>query len=185
MVVGEKLKRLRKTLDLTLDDISRKSGVGKATLSRIENNITAGTLKTHMKICQALNVNLKDLYEGLDIPQEEISAIGEKETDDAEMFSYDEKSKSIILTKNAQKKNMLPQLLILEPNGKTHLEQNAAGTEKFAFCTEGQVQIVIDNKKYDLKKGTSLYFNSSLPHHFVNMGKRISKCLVVTSPVAL
>ena len=91
MVIGEKLKRLRKSLDLTLDDISRKSGVGKATLSRIENNITAGTLRTHMKICEALNVNLKDLYEGLDIPQEEISAIGEKVSDDAEMFSYDEK----------------------------------------------------------------------------------------------
>lgn len=185
MVIGEKLNRLRKSLDLTLDDISRKSGVGKATLSRIENNITAGTLKTHMKICEALNVNLKDLYEGLDIPQEEISALGEKETSNAEMFSYDEKSKSILLTKNAQKKNMLPQLLILEPGGKTHMEQNAMGTEKFVFCTEGQVQISIDNKKYDLKKGTSLYFNSTLPHRFINIGKKITKCLVIASPVAL
>ena len=170
---------------LTLDDIARKSGVGKATLSRIENNITAGTLKTHMKICEALNVNLKDLYEGLNIPQEEISAIGEKESDETEVFSYDEKSKSIILTKNARKKNMLPQLLILESNGKTHVEQNASGTEKFVFCTEGQIQIKIEDKKYDVKKGTSLYFNSSLPHRFLNIGKRPAKCLVVTSPVAL
>lgn len=185
MVIGERLKRLRKSLDLTLDDIARKSGVGKATLSRIENNITAGTLKTHMKICEALNVNLKDLYEGLDVPQEEISAIGEKESDEAEVFSYDEKSKSIILTKNARKKNMLPQLLILEPNGKTHIEQNATGIEKFVFCTEGQIQINIDNKKYEIKKGTSLYFNSSLSHRFINIGKKLAKCLVVTSPVAL
>ncbi len=184
MVIGEKLKRLRKSLDLTLDDIARKSSVGKATLSRIENNITAGTLRTHMKICEALNVNLKDLYEGLDIPQEEISAIGEKEAEDVEMFSYDEKTKSILLTKNARKKNMLPQLLILESGGKTHIEQNAAGIEKFVFCTEGQIQINMDSKKYDLKKGTSLYFNAALPHRFINIGKKISKCLVVTSPVA-
>ncbi|MBL7129864.1 MAG: helix-turn-helix transcriptional regulator [Candidatus Omnitrophica bacterium] len=185
MNIGEKLKRLRKSLDLTLDDISRRSGVGKATLSRIENNITAGTLRTHMKICEALNINLRDLYEGLDVPQEEISALGEKITEDAEMFSYDEKAKSIILTKNAQRKNMLPQLLILDPGGKTHLEQNATGTEKFVFCTEGQIQINIDNKPYDLKKGTSLYFNSALPHRFINIGKKTTKCLIVTSPVAL
>ena len=124
---------------------------------------------------KALNVNLKDLYEGLDVPQEEISAIGEKTTDDAEMFSYDEKSKSIILTKNARRKNMLPQLLLLEPGGKTHLEQNPSGTEKFVFCTEGRIQINIDNKKYDLKKGTSLYFNSNLSHSFINIGKKTAK----------
>jgi len=185
MVIGEKLKRLRKSLDLTLNDIAKKSGVGKATLSRIENNITAGTLKTHMRICEALNINIKDLYEGLDMPHEEVSAFSEKKTEDAEMFSYDEKTKSIILTKNAQKKNMLPQLLILETGGKTHLEQNAMSTEKFVFCTEGQIRIVIENKPYNLKKGTSLYFNSSLPHHFINIGKKLAKCLVVTSPVAL
>jgi transcriptional regulator with XRE-family HTH domain len=185
MVIGEKLKRLRKMLDLTLDDIAKKSGVGKATLSRIENNITAGTLKTHMRICEALNINLKDLYEGLDAPHEDISSFSEKKADEAEIFSYDERAKSIILTKNAQKKNMLPQLLILEQNGKTHLEQNAVGSEKFVFCTEGKIQMVIEKKSYELKKSTSLYFNSALPHHFINIGKKISKCLVITSPVAL
>ena len=185
MDIGEKLKKLRKTRDLTLDDISRKSGVGKATLSRIENNITPGTLRTHMKICQALNLNLKDLYEGLDAPQNEITTFSEKTSDEAEVFSYDEKTKSIILTKNAQRNNMLPQLLILESQGKTHLEQNIAGTEKFVFCAEGEVEIDIEGKSYNLKKGTSLYFKSSLPHRFKNIGKKVSRCIVVTSPVAL
>jgi transcriptional regulator with XRE-family HTH domain len=185
MNIGDKLKKLRKLRDLTLNDVSRKSGVGKATLSRIENNITAGTLKTHMKICEALNINLKDLYEGIDTSQEEISALGEKLTEEAEVFSYDEKSKSIILTQNAQRKNMLPQLLILEPRGKTHIEQNALDTEKFVFCTEGQIQLNLGEKTYTLKNGMSLYFNSSLPHHIINIGKKLAKCIVVTSPVAL
>lgn len=183
MLIGEKLKNLRKSRELTLEDISRKSGVGKATLSRIENNITAGTLRTHMRICEALNINLRDLYEGIDAGREEITAMGVSQ--DAEMFSYDEKTKSIILTKNAQKKNMLPQLLILEPGGQTHIEQNIIGTEKFIFCTDGQVQIDIDNKPYELKNGTSLYFNSQLAHRFINIGKKTAKCIVVTSPVAL
>lgn len=185
MLIGEKLKKLRKMRDLTLNDVAKKSGVGKATLSRIENNITAGTLKTHMKICEAMNINLKDLYEDIDVPREEVIAQDAKSAEEAEMFSYDEKTKSIILTKNAQRKNMLPQLLILEPQGKTHPEQNNQGTEKFVFCTEGKLQISIEDKPYNLKKGTSLYFNSTLPHRFKNIGKKIAKCLVVTSPVAL
>ncbi|MDD5005587.1 MAG: XRE family transcriptional regulator [Candidatus Omnitrophica bacterium] len=185
MNIGEKLKRLRKSRDLTLDDIAKKSGVGKATLSRIENDITQGTLKTHMKICEALNLNLKDLYEGLDIPKEEITTLSEKTTNETEIFSYDERAKSVILTKNAQRNSMLPQLLILEPQGKTHLEQNTAGTEKFVYCTEGQIHIDIEDKQYELKKGTSLYFKSSLPHRFINIGKKPAKCLVISSPAAL
>jgi transcriptional regulator with XRE-family HTH domain len=185
MKVGEKLRNLRKTRDLTLDDIAQKCGVGKATLSRIENDITPGTLRTHMKICEALNINLRDLYEGISVSGEEIFATSEKTTDETEIFSYDERAKSVILTKNAQKKNMLAQLLILEPRGKTHIEQNAYGTEKFVFCIDGQLRIDIDKKPYQLKKGTSLYFTSSLPHCFINIGKSRAKCIVVTSPVAL
>jgi len=185
MNIGEKLKRLRKTRDLTLDDISRRSGVGKATLSRIENNITQGTLKTHMKICETLGVDLKDLYEGIEAKGEELTAMGEKITEDTEVFSYDEKAKSVILTKNAQRKNMLPQLLIIEPNAKTSLEQNNSGTEKFVFCTDGEIEIKLSDKSYKLKKGMSLYFNSSLPHYFINIGKKPARCLIVTSPVAL
>lgn len=185
MNIGEKLKRLRKSRDLTLDDISRKSGVGKATLSRIENDITAGTLKTHMRICEVLNINLRDLYEGIDIPQDDISTVRQGNLGETEIFSYDEKTKSILLTKHVQKKNMLPQLLILEPTGKTHLEQNMNGTEKFVFCIDGEVSIFIEDKEYGLKKGTSLYFKSHLPHHLSNGGKKIARCLVVTSPVAL
>ncbi len=185
MNIGEKLKNIRKIRDLTLDDISKKSGVGKATLSRIENNITAGTLRTHMKICEALSLTLKDLYEGITVPKEEIATLSEKATKEAEIFSYNEKTKSIILTKNAQKNNMLPQLLIVEPQGKTHIEQNISGTEKFVFCVGGQIQINIEDKPYKLKNGNSIYFKSSLPHSFINIGKKTAKCLVVTSPVAL
>lgn len=185
MNIGDKLKNLRKTHDLTLEDISKRCGVGKATLSRIENNITAGTLRTHIKICEALNTSLKDLYEGIEIPQEEITALGEKNTEETEVFSYDEKTKSIMLTKSTKRKNMLPQILIIEPQGKTHIEQSISGVDKFTYCTEGQIQIIIEEKTYDLKKGMSLYFNAAAKHRFINIGKKTAKCIVVTSPVAL
>ena len=58
MKLGEKLKALRKQKDLTLDKLAEISGVAKATLSRIENGVTTGNLNTHLKICDALGVNL-------------------------------------------------------------------------------------------------------------------------------
>lgn len=185
MKLGEKLKLLRKEKDLTLDKLAEMSGVAKATLSRIENGVTAGNLNTHLKICEALRVNLGELYKGLENAEAKITAFDEKSLKDAEVFSYDEKVSSIILAKQTGKKHMLPQLLMIEPSKGTPIEENKPGTDKFIYCLEGEAELKIGEKVYPLKKNSSTYFDSSLPHSIKNIGKNTSKLIVVVSPVAL
>jgi transcriptional regulator with XRE-family HTH domain len=185
MKLGEKLKLLRKQKDLTLDKLAEFSGVAKATLSRIENGVTSGNLKTHLKICEALGVNLGELYKGLENAEEKVIAFDEKTIKDAEVFNYDEKVSSIILSKQTGRKRMLPQLLMIEPQKGTPTEENAPGTDKFIFCLEGEVELKIANKAYELKKNGSTYFDASLPHSIRNTGAKTAKLIVVVSPVAL
>lgn len=185
MKLGEKLKLLRKEKDLTLDKLAELSGVAKATLSRIENGVTTGNLNTHLKICEALQVNLGELYKGLESVNEKIVAFDDKNIKEAEVFNYDEKVSSIILSKQTGKKKMLPQLLIIEPNRGTPKEENAPGSDKFIYCLEGEAEISISDKKNILKKNSSVYFDSSLPHSVKNIGNKTTKLIVVVSPVAL
>lgn len=185
MKLGEKLKTLRRSKDLTLDKLAELSGVAKATLSRIENGVTTGNLTTHLKICEALKVNLGELYKGLENPEEKIVAFDEKNIKDAEVFSYDEKVSSIILSKQTGKKKMLPQLLIIEPQKGTPVEENHPGTDKFLYCLEGELELKISEKTFALKKNASIYFDSSLPHSIKNIGTKTAKMITVVSPVAL
>ena len=182
--LGKKIRLLRKEKKMSLDDLAGKSGLGKATLSRIENDIHSGTLKTHMKICDALGVSLKDLYTEIEERPDEIVALNPR-TPEADVFTYDEKTTSVILTQAVAKKNMLPQLLVIEPNGKTAKEENPLGTEKFIFCLEGSVILTISDKEYSLKKDDAIYFKSSFSHYLKNDGKKTAKILSVTSPTAL
>jgi transcriptional regulator with XRE-family HTH domain len=185
MELGEKLKVLRKNKDLTLDRLAVMSGVAKATLSRIENGVTTGNLATHLKICEALKVNLGELYKGLEPQEEKVVTFDEKNIKDAEVFSYDEKVTSIILSKQTSKKKMLPQLLIIEPQKGTPLEENQPGTDKFIYCLEGEAELKVSDKPYSLKKNASIYFDSSLPHSIKNTGIKTTKLITVVSPVAL
>jgi transcriptional regulator with XRE-family HTH domain len=185
MKLGEKLKQLRKEKDLTLDKLAELSGVAKATLSRIENGVTTGNLNTHLKICEALRVNLGELYKGLEHAEEKVVTFDEKDMQGAEVFNYDEKVSSIILAKQTGKKKMLPQLLMIEPQKGTPVEENQPGTDKFVFCLEGEIELTISEKTYNLKKNGSIYFDSSLPHSLKNTGSRTAKLIVVVSPVAL
>lgn len=185
MKLGEKLKLLRKQRDLTLDKLADLSAVAKATLSRIENGVTTGNLNTHLKICEALRVNLGELYKGLEGREETIAAFDEKNIKDAEVFNYDDKVSSIILAKQAGKKKMLPQLLMIDPQKGTPVEENAPCTDKFIFCLEGEAELKISGKTYELKKNASVYFDSSLPHSLRNSGSKAAKLIIVVSPVAL
>ena len=184
MNLHEKLKSLRTQAGLTLQVLSKKSGVGIATLSRLENGSRKGTLRTHQKICDALDIELVDLFKETQSHEEDIETTT-ADTEQVEAFVYDSKASSIILTQNALRKKMLPALLTLEPEGKTHQEQNPKGTEKFLFCFEGTLEAVIGDKIFHLGEGGVLYFKSSCLHQFKNIGKDNVKCLCITTPAAL
>jgi len=61
MTIGEELRDLRKNKRLTLDKLAEITGIAKATLSRIENNVVGGNYNTLKKISNALGITLEDL----------------------------------------------------------------------------------------------------------------------------
>ena len=61
MTLSQRIKELRFKQNLTLNELSKRSGVGKATLSRIESGQSLGTTKVLVKIAKAFNMDLKEL----------------------------------------------------------------------------------------------------------------------------
>ena len=63
--LGARIRTLRKTAKLTLAELSKRSDVALATLSRIETGRMTGTLESHLAIARALGVPLPDLYQAV------------------------------------------------------------------------------------------------------------------------
>lgn len=63
------IRNLRKSKNITLDELSNKTSLSNSYLSKLENNkVTNCTINTLEKIANALEVNIKDLfYSKLDI----------------------------------------------------------------------------------------------------------------------
>ena len=60
--IGDNIKKLRAKLDLTQDDLARKSGVKYTTLSKIESGVvTKPTVLIMAKIAEALNTSIEHL----------------------------------------------------------------------------------------------------------------------------
>ncbi len=183
MKIGKKLKMLRKDRKMTLKELSRKSGVAIATLSRMEHDIMTGTLKSHINICKALGVGLADFYRELESEHKTISFIKQKEKH--ESFVHPKKSTLEMLTTKIMNKKMMPVLIRIKKGGQTHREENKPGTEKFIYILEGTMIADIRKEKHRLSKGDSLYFDASLPHIFSNDGRSNAIAISISSPPTL
>jgi transcriptional regulator with XRE-family HTH domain len=181
-MIGQKIKELREAQKMSLTTLSKNSTIQLATLSRMENLKMVGTLESHVKIAKALSVNLADLY---------CEFLKDERTVELQPASHSgvavvhEQSATEILTSKALNKKMLPVLIKLEAEGKTQLEQNIPGSEKFVFILEGKASAHIENTRYALSKNSSLYFESSQKHFFSNDGKALARLLVVSTPATI
>ena len=62
MFVGKRMDELCILKGISLRELAERSGISVVVLSRIKNSKNNGTLGAHMKITQALGVDLVELY---------------------------------------------------------------------------------------------------------------------------
>ena len=183
MYIGNRIKELRKEKRFSLKELAEKSGVQIATLSRIEHLKMMGTVDSHMKIAQALGVDITQLYTNLSSSLETINIKTSENKSDV-FVANDKTSREILVTKALSKK-MMPVLIKIEPKGKTKAERNPLGSEKFIYVLEGELCIYIKEETFTLSKTNSIYFDASLEHYFENKSHATAKALSITTPVAL
>lgn len=184
MDLGQKIRALRKQAGFSLAELSQKSGLALGTLSRIENGKAGANVNTHMRLSEALGIPLAELYREVPLLDGEGRPLAPT-SDDVETFVYDERASAILLARQVMQKNMLPQLIVLQPRGKTHREQHRPGSEKWLFVLEGEIEVTVGEQRHRLKRYGTLYFKASIPHQLTNQGGSPAKCISVTSPVGL
>ena len=184
--IGDKLRSLRKSRKVTLVELAKSSGVDAATISRIETGRMTGTLESHVKLARGLGVKLTDLFLGIEEAQARKAVSVQGRGGRSEVYVYETgKSSMAMLTADVLQKKLMPALITIEPGGSTHKEENRVGTEKFLYVLEGELEAKVGQETHRLKRGSSLYFDSSLPHQLKNIGHKTIRCLSVVTPPVL
>ena len=174
MDIGKKLKQLRISNDLTLEELASRSELTKGFLSQVERNLTSPSISTLEDILEALGTSLSEFFH--DDKEEQIVFTS---NDFFEDEHEDYKIEWII--PNAQKNEMEPILLTLNPKGKSKVMDSHSG-EEFGYVLKGNVVLVRDNKRYKLKAKETFYINGKSSHYLENVGQIEAKILWVTTP---
>ncbi|MGL4655989.1 MAG: helix-turn-helix domain-containing protein [Sarcina sp.] len=176
MDIGNKLKLLRVHKGLTQEELANRCELSKGFISQLENNITSPSIATLIDILNILGTNLQEFFN--ETKNEQIVFA------DEEMFEKENlELKHTIkwLVPNAQKNEMEPVLVTLEPMGRYHNEEPHEG-EEFGYVLSGSIYLYLGSKKLLVKKGESFYYKAKENHHIENAGKTKSKILWVATP---
>ena len=184
--VGARLRMLRKTQKITLVELAKASGVDAATISRIETGRMVGTLESHIKLATALGAKLTEVYAGIEEARVKEGVTLQAPSGRTDVYVHQAGKHSIaMLTTDILKKKLMPVLITVEPGGSTHREEAKVGTERFLYVLDGVLEARIGDAAHPLKRGSTLYFDASIPHSLRNVGRRTAKCLSVVTPPVL
>ena len=174
--IGEKIKNLRLKNNLTQAELGNRCDLTKGFISQLEADNTSPSLSTLEDILHCLGTNFEQFFSNTS--EEKIVY---KEEDVQVKGFEDEGYKIHWLVSDAQKNEMEPIMLTLKAGSETECDLPHEG-EEFGYVIQGGIAIVMNDKKYKVKKGESFYFQPKTPHYIKNISKSEAKVLWVSSP---
>ena len=184
--VGEKIKSLRESKNITREALSERSGLSIDQIIAIEENVNLPSLAPLIKIARVMGIRLGTFLDDND----ELGPVVSRKTDkiDSISFSNDatESRKHMdyySLSKAKSGRHMEPFLIdILASDAEFSLSSHEG--EEFIYVLEGLVEINYGKDTYILEPGDSIYYDSIVAHHVHACPETDAKILaVVYTPI--
>lgn len=169
-IIGEKIRNIRESKKLSVEEVAERSGLGIEQIRRIEDNIDFPSLAPLIKIARVLGVRLGTFLDD----QAELGPVVHRGRDNS--------NGSIRFTNNAAEgqkhmdyhslsqdksgRHMEPFLIEVAPSkeGEEFILSTHEG-EEFIYVLQGVIEINYGKHNYILEEGDSIYYDSIVAHH--------------------
>ena len=173
--IGHRIKDLRKEAGLTLKQLAEATELSAPLISKIENGLAMPSIPSLRVIADALKMNAGYFFRDEDERGYVISRQGKRRIIDSK------KNYSVeFVTEGMDNPFMEPAIVTLRGKEQDkEIELASHDGQEFMYVLEGRIELFIGKKRYVLKKGDAGYWNGSIPHMGVRLGKKPAKTLNV------
>lgn len=174
ILVGEEIRRLRKTRGITLEALSEFTGLSTGHLSQIERDLSSPTLKAMFDISRALGVHVGWFFSHEESPvdPEDVHVL---RGDRRKVISYSAGIRDCMLSTSAVKD--LEVLISTFAPGAAVTEAYSHAGEECGLILSGQFELWIEDEVFLLNQNDSFSFSSEKRHRYRNPG--ITETVVV------
>ena len=183
-IVGSKIRGLRETKQLSIEEIAERSGLSAEQIISIENDENLPSLGPLIKIARALGVRLGTFMDDNDALGPVICRAEEREQQSSISFSngaVDARKNMDYhpLAKQKAGRHMEPFVIDINTSGENNYQLSAHEGEEFIFVMQGEVEIAYGKDKYRLAEGDSIYYDSIVKHHVHGVPGKAAKIMAV------
>lgn len=176
---GEEIRRLRHEQDMTLEEVSAKSGISIGSLSQIERGKGNPAFFTLFKMAHALDVPVARLLH-VERTASPLVRRGEGRALSPHVIEHPG-AMAEMLTPDLDRSLQVVRYTI--PNGaRIDGEPFAHSGEEFITVLSGRCGVTVNGVDYLLEEGDSLSFDSALPHGYANPGTEPAVLIFVCTP---
>ncbi len=168
---AQKLKSLRLSNGLTLEELGAMSGVSISTISKIENHQQKPSFETVLRVARALHINFVQMLDG-HVPETGAARRIVTRADDAPDCTQGGNEYEAHAAQITNKK-MVPVVMRIATRELPPLEQwTRHGGEEFIYVLDGSVKFYSEqHSAVILNKGDSCYLDSNMQHAFVSQSE--------------
>jgi transcriptional regulator with XRE-family HTH domain len=178
-VVGARVKSLREAMDLSLRDLSERSGVSAPMLSQVERGDTSPTLAVAEKIAAGLDLTLSQLLRLDEGRHVVVVRSKDRRTRRRRGHAVEELTPPL----PGQRSDVSEHTLA--PGAATGAADDPPmhepGSRETAVVLDGTVELFIDGQRHELSEGDSVTFDADLPHHFENNSSSEARLIAVVA----
>jgi DNA-binding transcriptional MerR regulator/quercetin dioxygenase-like cupin family protein len=171
--VGKKLRRLRVQRGLSLAQVAESVDISVGFLSALERSQMSASVGTLRKLARFYDTNVLEFFGTAEAGSNLITPAKRKILEAGPGVRME-----LLAWGNTA---MEPHLFRIAPHAGSGESYSHEG-EEFLYVLRGKLQILVEEKQYDLKTGDSFYFESSSPHHWSNPGNSEAVILWVNTP---
>lgn len=173
--VADSLRRYRRERQLSLDDLSARSGVSRAALSQIEGGRTNPTLAILWKIAVGLEIPIHDLLG----TSKQADVLVLRAGDTLPLRSADGRTESRLLSPGGAHGDVEVYELRLQPKAIHRSEPHARGTTEFLVVLTASLRLGVGDATYELGAGDTVFFAADVAHFYENRSTREARCINV------
>jgi transcriptional regulator with XRE-family HTH domain len=169
---GAMMRALRESHGFTLESLAQATGQDPDFLARVEAGEVTPSVSFLLRLAKAVGVDPSAF-----LTREEKTALRDERSrafiTRTQNYSYQ------TLTPGAENQHLRGFMIVIEPRQVHKPVAYKHEGEEFVFVLEGELELTVGSKVWELKPGESRHFNSDVPHKLRSLSDFPTRCLVM------
>lgn len=165
---GHKIRVMRKDLNMSIKDLAEKADLSTGLISQIERDLVSPSVNAMTRIVNALGTTMGEFFDE-DYVKESPLLIKENEH---KVISLDDWDRTYEILSPTDNRDIELVFMRFEPTTQPDaVRLKVHEGEECGYVLEGTLVVEVEDKRYTLNKGDSIYFESTRPHRYLNLSE--------------